>query len=70
MAVNSSLWCEQDHLLLNVAKRNKLVVGLRRAEAPLSPVSIQKCSVWRGTRIQEDTLTIKLDGLRTLANLY
>ena len=42
---NFVTWCEQNHLQLNVAKTKELVVDLRRAKAPVTPVSIQGVSV-------------------------
>ncbi|XP_059802691.1 40S ribosomal protein S24 isoform X1 [Hypanus sabinus] len=42
---NFVTWCEQDHLQLNVKKTKELVVDLRRAKAPVAPVSIQGVSV-------------------------
>lgn len=37
-------WCEQNQQL-NVTKTKELVVDLRRAKAPVTPVSIQEVSV-------------------------
>ena len=38
-------WCEQNHLQLNVTKTKELVVDLRRAKAPVAPVSIHGVQV-------------------------
>lgn len=38
---NFVTWCEQSHLQLNVAKTREQIVDLRRAKAPVTPVSIQ-----------------------------
>lgn len=38
---NFVTWCQQSHLQLNVAKTRELIVDLRSAKAPVTPVSIQ-----------------------------
>ena len=37
---NFVTWCELNHLQLNVSKTKDLTVDLRRAETPVTPVSI------------------------------
>ena len=42
---NFVTWCEQNHLQLNVTKTKELVVDLKRAKSPVTPVSIHGVSV-------------------------
>ncbi|XP_062915829.1 uncharacterized protein LOC134352486 [Mobula hypostoma] len=42
---NCVTWCEQNYLQLNAKKTKELVVDLRRAKVPVTPVSIQGVSV-------------------------
>ena len=39
---NVVIWCEQNHLQLNVTKTRELVVHMRKSKASMIPVSIQK----------------------------
>ena len=65
-------WCEQNHLQLNVKKTKELVVDLRRAKAPETPVSIQGVSVdmvedYKYLRIRIDN---KLDWSKNTEAVY
>lgn len=42
---NTSTWCEDNHLYLNVTKTKALVVDLSSRKAPVTPVSIQGVDV-------------------------
>ena len=60
---NFVTWCELNHLQLNVTKTKDLTVDLRRAETPVTPVSIHGVPV--DTVEEYLTLIISWTGLET-----